>query len=69
MLKTTELHPVGTTYDVLVPGSAARRRGVPLAAAILAFKTMRNEGADPIVVAHLPNGVRVVGCTGAWDAA
>jgi hypothetical protein len=66
-MKDTANHPVGTTYDVLVPGRAARCRGVPLRWALASLARMRAMTKDCILVGHLPNGERVVGCTGSWE--
>ena len=55
-------HPVGTTYDVLVPAHAARCRRVDAAKALETERYMLAEGLDPIIVAHLPDGSRDVGC-------
>lgn len=56
-------HPKGTVYDVLVPGHAARRRGVTADEALRAERCMHDEGLDlAIIVAHLPDGTRIRGC-------
>lgn len=66
--RNTATHPEGTTYDVLVMGHAARRRGVSLDEAKRALRMMQDEGSeDAIMVAHLPNGERIVGCGGDWE--
>jgi hypothetical protein len=67
MTRDTDTHPVDTTYDVLVPGHAARVRERPLAEALTALRTMRSETPECILVAHLPSGERVVGCFGSWE--
>ena len=63
----TRYHPPGTSYDVLVPGHAARCRGLLLRPALRALRTMRTETPDCILVAHFPDGTREVGCTGDWE--
>lgn len=57
-----DTHPLNTTYDVLVLGHAARCRYVPLTLAKHVYQYMRDEGADPVLVAHLPDGTRITGC-------
>lgn len=66
MTKDTATHPVGTTYTVLVPSHAARRRNVSLSEAISALHTMHAEGLDAIMVAELPDGTVIKGCLGSW---
>lgn len=61
-------HPKGTTYDVLVPSHAARRRVVTLREAIEAYDTMHAEGLEnAIVVAHLATGQRYVMDPSSWQ--
>jgi hypothetical protein len=66
-IKDTANHPAETTYDVLVPACSARARNVKLNQALVELRRMRSENPDCILVAHLPNGVRVVGCSGSWE--
>lgn len=66
--RDTANHPAGTTYDILVPSHAARARGVELPEALKSLRTMRQETPDCILVAHLSNHDRVVGCTGDWES-
>ena len=68
--KDTSTHPTGTTYDVSLYGRAARARGVTLTDAIRALRTLRSEDSetDAVLVAHLPDGTRIVGCTGDWES-
>ncbi|MCK9567495.1 hypothetical protein M0R72_00935 [Candidatus Pacearchaeota archaeon] len=65
-IKDTKNHPVGTTYTVLVPAHAARRRDVSLDDAISALQTMESEGLDAVMHATFPDGTRVLGCVGDW---
>lgn len=67
LAKDTRNHPRGTTYDVLIPGHAARCRGLLLRPALRALRTFRTETPDCVLVAHLPTGERIVGCTGSWE--
>jgi hypothetical protein len=67
MIRDTKNHPEGTTYDVLVPSHAARVRGASLNGALSSLKSMRQETPDCILVACLPTGQRIVGCTGDWE--
>jgi hypothetical protein len=66
-MSDTRHHPKDTKYDVLIPGHAARCRGLLLRPALKCLRTFRTETPDCILVAYFPDGSRETGCTGSWE--